>query len=301
LALKVNIIILNYNGEELLRRFLPSVVKSAARSRYPCAVTVLDNCSQDESVKFINENFPSVIIYQARENRVLCSYNEIASRVDEDVLIFLNNDIGTEEGFVDPLVSVFEREKDAFFVATHSDCSIAKKRWGIISAETDYPGYAERENRPGLTFSAGVGAFDRKKFLELGGYDDLYLPGRYEDVDLCYRGWKRGWKGYYEPGSRKVHLGAASFEKAFDGMAIQTMVFRNSLLFMVKNVRDPFLLAQFFAMLTARLLTGMVSGRWFLVQGFIRALGRAPQALAKRKIAAQTSCLSDREVLRMVG
>jgi GT2 family glycosyltransferase len=300
-SLTCRIIVLNFNRRDLLERFMPSVVRAAAKSRFLCKVSVLDNASSDDSVHFLKKQFPTVQATVAAENKVLCSYNEAAKKAGEDILIFLNNDIETEEGFVDPLIEPFLKDPNVFFVATHGDCPAVSRRWGILSAQLGDAGYARRMQKPGMSFSAGVGAFDRKKFLELGGYDELYLPGRYEDVDLCYRGWKRGWKGLYAPESRKMHLGGASFEKTFDEKQTQALVFRNGILFMVKNVTDPAWMAQFWILTFLRLIVSALSLRWHYIDGFFEAMRRLPRAREAGKNIRSQFLISDRTVLAIAG
>ena len=293
------LIVLNYNRVDLLGRFLPSVIQSARASRHSCRVTLLDNASTDGSAEFVYKNFPEVDVFTASKNKVLCSYNEIAPECPEDVLIFLNNDIETEPGFVDPLLAPFDEEKDVFFVSTHGDCSIPVLNWGVITPSLSDPDAKRRIEHPGLSFSAGVGAFDRLKFIEIGGYDALYLPGYYEDVDLCFRAWKRGWKGIYAPASRKAHLGAASFREKYGNAAIQKLAFRNGLLFTVKNISDAGLWMKFILLLVLRLLTAWMRGRRFIYAGFWDALPRIPAALKSRNKNQSSSLLTDREVLQM--
>ncbi len=298
------IITLNYNGRDLLERFLPSLIKSAKASRFPCTVMVLDNGSTDGSVSYVKENFPEATVTVSTENKVLCSYNEAVRHIDEDIVILINNDmgtIGTEETLVDPLLEVFLEKPDAFFVATYGDCSIAQNRWGIIGADITYPGVGAVIENPGYAFSAGVGAFDRKKFIELGGYDEIYLPGLYEDVDICYRAWKMGWKGYYQPASKKSHIGSASMSKRFTQKQLRALAFRNGILFMAKNISDPILLGQFVFLLALRLLGALLLARWFFVQGFIEALQRLPKALQSRSRAIKKVPYSDRELLQMIN
>ena len=212
----VNIIILNYNGRDLLVECLPSIVEASHTSKYSCKVTVIDNVSIDDSVEFVRANFSDVEVVEAEENLVLCSYNDVIKSLDDDIVILLNNDLKLDKYFVDPLVSVFSDQKDVFFVASRGysfngvdyegDRAIAKIKWGVLAPETRFKGHERFIKKDGYTISAGIAAFDRRKFNELGGYDDLYLPGRYEDVDLCFRGWKRGWKGIYQPESIQFHM-----------------------------------------------------------------------------------------------
>ena len=296
--MKVNIAVLSYHSKDLLAQFLPSILVAAARSRHDCRVTVVDNCSTDGSEAFVRTHFPTVRWWPAKSNRVLCSYNEFAAESTDDILILLNNDIRLEEDFVDPMVEPFLAADDVLFVASHGDCSRPLFLWGVLSAEIYDEDYQTRIEKPGRALSAGIGAFDRLKFLELGGYDDLYLPGRYEDIDLCYRGWKRGWKGIYQPLGRKDHVGGVSFSRAFSSAKTEAMVFRNGVLFMVKNIRDPWFLTRFALLLPVRLAAAAVRGRWHYFSGLSEAVRRLPAAFASRARVKSQAVLSDRDALR---
>ncbi len=299
-TLSVNLIVLNYNGRDLLERFLPSVFREAAASAYPCKVTVIDNSSQDGSAEFVRSRFPQADLVEL-PNRVLSSFNDAVRPMTEDIVFLLNNDMELLPGFVDPLVKVFEEHPDAFFSASHGNRAAAAFRWGILEPDTEYPGHRAKMEEAGITFSAGVAAFDRKKFLELGGYDPLFIPGRYEDVDLSWRGWKRGWKGYYVPECRQIHIGGESFNRRFGWKRTQRLVFRNSILFMVKNIQDGGLWARFAAFLPLRLLWAALTGKGFILAGFADAVKRLPEAVAARREVRRHFVLKDREVIAAVN
>jgi N-acetylglucosaminyl-diphospho-decaprenol L-rhamnosyltransferase len=309
--LKINIVILNYNGRELLKECLPSIKEAARKSKFRPSVTVLDNCSTDGSIELLKEEFPSVNVFKARENKVYCSYNEFFEKSKDDIILILNSDIKVEDDFLDPLLEHFVKNHDVFFVASRmyyfdkktyqGDLSRAVERFGIISADTRFKGYDLMINKPFVTFSTGNGAFDRKKFLKLGGFDEIYLPGRYEDVDFCYRGWKSGYRGIYEPDSIIYHKGYASFKEAFSSKEIDMTVFRNSLLFMWKNISDYWMLLIMHIWLLPRLLFFMLTGRFYFIKAFFYALSRMSTIIRRRKIASKTFKLNDRQVLAMVG
>ncbi len=298
MRLKVNIVILNFNGRDLLEKYLPSIVTAAGVSRHECAVTVLDNASTDSSVEYVQNHFPQAHVIVSPLNRVLCSYNEAVIGLRDDIVILLNNDIRPDPDFVDPLVDELAGKEDAFFAATHQDRALPRWHWGVLSADDPAHGNGFFKS-PGYAFTAGIAAFDRKKFVELGGYDELYLPGRYEDVDLCYRAWKRGWKGYYVPASRKYHEGGVSFDKRFGWSKTQAMVYRNSLLFMIKNIQDPWYLAGFLMFLPLRLSLALLQGKWFIWRGFFDSFERLGLAFRRRREVAGKAILSDRDVLRV--
>jgi GT2 family glycosyltransferase len=309
--MKVNIAILNFNGKSLLEECLPSIIEAASKSRFSPKITVLDNCSTDNSVDFLKRRFPNVQIYIAKENKVYCSYNEFFKEAEDDVIVVLNSDIKVDQDFLDPLAECFENDQDVFFVSSkmyyfdgktyQGDRAKAAQRFGIISADCRFDGYKDLIDKRGYTFSTGNGAFDRKKFLEVGGYDDIFLPGRYEDVDFCFRGWKLGYKGMYEPRSVIYHKGYESFKNYFSDKSIQKMVFKNSVLFTWKNITDPFLLFKFYFWLVPRLLYFAFTKKFYFLNAFWQACTRIPEVARKRKIVTNTFKLTDKQVLEEVG
>ncbi|MDD4182239.1 MAG: glycosyltransferase [Candidatus Omnitrophica bacterium] len=308
--MKVNIAILNYNGRVLLEECLPSILEAVKASKHNVFVTVLDNCSTDGSIDFLRQAFPGIKVYVARKNKVYCSYNEFFKNCDDDIVVILNSDIKVDKNFLDPLVENF-KDPDVFFVSSRmyffdgvtyqGDKSKASVRLGIISADTRFKGYETLIMDKSFTFSTGNGAFDRKKFLELGGFDELYLPGRYEDVDFCFRGWKSGFKGIYEPASVIYHKGYASFKVAFSDKEIQKTVFRNSLLFMWKNITDKKILFEMHFWLLPRLVLFMLTFRFYFLKGFLEALSKLPEILRIKKNITKNFKRTDRQVLNIVG
>lgn len=309
--MKAAVVVLNYNQKELLKECLPSIVKAANKSENECRVCVLDNCSTDSSVEFLANNFPRVEIFRAKENKVYCSYNEIARQMKDDIIIIMNNDIKVDEDYIDWLINHFQKRDDILFVAARgysfdgqidqADRAIAGLRWGIIEPMINYSGYKDLIGKAGNTFSAGVGAFDRKKFLELEGYDEIYLPGRYEDVDLCFRGWKKGYVGIYEPRAIHYHKGGESFKKEYKEKQVAQTVFRNSILFTLKNVTDPLMLARALILTVFRTFVYILSGRWHIARGFFMAVSKSGEALESRKRARYNFRLTDRQVIKTVN
>jgi GT2 family glycosyltransferase len=295
--MEVNIIILNYNGRGLLEKYLPAAIEASENSTHKCCVTVLDNNSNDGSTEYVKNNFPTVRIYRAKENKVYCSFNELAISSSEDIIIVLNNDMRLDKNFIDPLIRHFEQDNNVFFVASHGDRSIACFQNGILQPLLGYDGYDELLDNPGYAFSAGIGAFDRKKFVQLEGFDELYLPGRFEDVDLCFRGWKAGYKGIYEPQSLQYHEGAASFNKKYTSHQISALVFRNEIIFTIKNITDIFFFLKFIPFLFLRASWYLVTGRFYMLKAMFEASRRLNIALSARRKAKKHFKLTDRKVI----
>ncbi|CAN5916093.1 hypothetical protein BH23PLA1_BH23PLA1_15710 [soil metagenome] len=263
------ILVLNYNGRELLAECLPSIVEAGARAPGRCAVGVVDNGSIDGSLEYLSECWPDVRLYQ-EPNRGLSSFNQVLARTNEDVVLLLNNDVKLDPVAVGPLLKTFRTAPDALFTApqcwtfdgqTYEGMRTrVRMRFGLIQGLCRVPGHERHVGEPGLTAAAGpVLAVDRRKFLALGGYDPLYLPGRIEDLDLGFRGWMAGWKGYYVPDSVAYHQGAASFGPAFGDSGCDRLAWRNSLLFAWKNLSGGRWLGHL-AWLPARVGQALASG-----------------------------------------
>lgn len=280
--IKTRIVILNYDGAEMLPKCLPSIVEAARLAKSPTAVTILDNLSTDQSEGYVRKKFPALDFVKAPQNLVLCSYNDYLKTISEHVVILLNNDIKVDPGFVEPLLKKFNEDPAAFLVAPRVMTFDGKAieavdtrsgiKFGMFWASARYPGYEAHTMVPGETFASGFGAISREKFLMLGGYDSRYLPGIMEDADLCLGAHRAGYHLYYEPQSVVFHMGQASFKKAFTDLKRETLAYRNTFLFMWKNFRQPSLRIPHYCFLPFRLFWAVLRGRWGFVMGYFEAL-----------------------------
>lgn len=309
--MRIKVVILNYNGERILRECLPSVIEACRRAQTPSGLTVIDNRSSDRSADVLRHDFSAVDVWVSPQNKVLCTYNEYIKRIDEPVVIFLNNDIRVDPDFIDALAKPFEKGEDVFMVTPRCMSFDGSRyeggrcrsciRGGLFWSASVFEGYENQIGNPGFTMAAGFGAFDRKKLLELGGYDDLYLPGRLEDNDICFRAWRRGWKCLYEPSSVVYHMGASAFNEKYGADKTLTLAQRNSFLFFWKNIRDGRYLLEHVLMLIPRLLHAALTGKWALVRGFGEALPRLGGALERRGRERGTPRkMKDREIFNLV-
>ncbi len=203
-------------------------------------------------------SFPEVEIIRC-VNRGLCSYNEVLAARHAAVAVLLNNDIKLDEDCIDPLVAPLRSppalgRSPCFLTAplcrlfdgrTYEGQKTAVRwRWGLVQATSLFDGHQRTIEQPDWTASAGAAiAVDREKFLELGGFDPLYLPGRLEDLDFCYRGYLAGWHARHVPRAVAYHRGAATFRKTYSGEDCERLALRNTLLFQWKNLRHPWHLA----------------------------------------------------------
>lgn len=308
----VRIVILNYNGASLLKECLPSIVEASQASHFSCVVTVLDNQSQDQSEHVIQSLFPMVEWVKSPKNMVYCSFNKYFKNISESYVIILNNDIKVDSKFIDPLVDCLNQDSLCFMAAAQSkhpetgvyEGSLSKMemRHGLIWGTSLFPGYENKIDKRHLTMQAGYGAFRREMILELGGFDEIYLPGTVEDTDLCFRAYRRGWKAFYCPESVVYHYGQASFKKVFGFSKIRRINRRNLYLFVWKNIRDPFLLVEHLFFIPLHILKYIFKGEWDFLFGLIDATFCFPKALKRRfETRQEHSFLTDREIFAYSG
>ena len=227
--------ILNYNGKKHLEHLLPTACAAAKNFSGTCAVVVLDNQSTDDDTASIEREFPSVQVIVAPKNNFLFSYNWLAPKRTEEILVFLNNDLKVAPNFQTPLVRHFE-SPDVFSVSARSyDWNGGEVTSGPARLQFNNGFYSwkfdtEHQNRCHTLFtSGGFMAVDRKKFVELGGFNLLFYPAYCEDLDICFRAWRRGWRCIYEPDSHVWHRHQATWSNHSKG-SLNSLELRNSLL-----------------------------------------------------------------------
>jgi N-acetylglucosaminyl-diphospho-decaprenol L-rhamnosyltransferase len=282
-SMSIELIVLNYQGAALLAECLPSICDAAERSTRPCAVTVIDNDSRDGSVDWLRANHPTVRVVRS-PNRGLCSFNDVVAASDAQVAVLLNNDVRLAIDAIDPLVAPLFADNarfdaDCFLTAprcyrfdgqTHEGEKTAIAwRWGLVAGTAFFDGHESAASVPDWTAASGcVMAVSRERFVALGGFDPIYLPGRIEDLDLGYRGFAAGWHARYVPEAIAYHRGAASFEPAFGATGCDALALRNTLLFQWKHLRHPWH--------RARMATGIMAR-------IARDTWRAPRVPAERR------------------
>jgi len=283
---RTHILVLNYNGRDLLRDCLPSILEAADQSPIPCRVSIVDNSSSDGSADEAAARWPRLGVFR-QPNRGLASFNEVLKLLDEPVVLLLNNDVKLDPGAVGPLLDAIRRHPDALFSAPlcwtfdgrayEGMRTRVRSRFGLVQGMCRVPGHERWIHQEDLTAAAGpVLAVDRRRFLELGGYDSLFFPGRIEDLDLGFRGWMAGFRGYYEPASVAYHQGFGSFGPEFGAEGCSSLAIRNSFLFAWKNL-DGARLASHLCWIPARLGCWLARGRLDLIVALFEALRRVSE------------------------
>ena len=274
--MKVAVVILNWNGKDLLEKFLPSVVKFSKEA----TVYVADNASTDDSVSFISENFPSVKIIQNKVNGGYAKgYNDALKNLSETILVLLNSDVEVTENWLQPVISEFE--KDSSVVAAQPKILDFKNKdyfeyAGAAGGFIDKYGYPYCRGRIFNTLEKDTGQYNDVKdifwasgaclflkaeaFWQAGGLDEDYFAHQ-EEIDLCWRLKSKGGKIVYVGNSKVYHVGGATLDSLNPKKTFYN--FRNSLLNLLKNAGG----ANAFSAIFMRMVLDGAAAFQFLFQG----------------------------------
>lgn len=314
-SLQASLIILNWNGKDLLSECLPSVIEAVEYDGVDHEILVVDNGSTDGSVEFLHEHFPQVNVLALDKNYNFIGGNNAGARAAKnDILVFLNNDMFVDKGFLRPLLDGFI-DSDVFAVSSQIFFHDPSKRreetgktratWqtGLITFRHDLPTPGDEKNRyvPAFWLGGGSSAVDRKKFLEIGGFDTLLHPLYVEDVDLSYQAWKRGWKVLFCPESKVLHKHRSTSGK-LDWAYLNRIIYRNRLLFTWKNITSFRMLFEHLLLLPLLPLR-RAWGLSFVetAKVLLMAASRLPEVLSKNIKNRRYYKVRDEEVFRVAN
>jgi GT2 family glycosyltransferase/glycosyltransferase involved in cell wall biosynthesis len=305
------LVIPNWNGRDLLAKYLPSIVEAlAANPRNE--ILVVDNGSTDGSAEFLRAHYPQVRVLALERNYGFGGgSNRGFAAAANDIVVLLNSDMRVAPDFLQPLLDGFSAP-DIFAVSCQiffSDPAKAREETGLTECWWQRGMLRARHRAddhvqslwPCFYGGGGSCAFDRRKFLELGGFDELLRPFYMEDSDVGLMAWRRGWRILYQPKSRVWHEHRGTIGKTFSRAYIDGIIGKNAILYAWKNAHSPSRLLAHFAWM-------MLGGTWSWLAGdspqrmnfpaLTRAFLQLPGALRSRWRARSLGILDDRETFR---
>lgn len=249
---KLGVIILNWNGLDLLKEFIPSAVKHTVCEEVD--LIVADNGSSDSSVSWLVKNYPEVRVMKLEHNYGFAEgYNRAIERVNYPYITLLNSDVEVTEGWWQPLLHFMESHSEAGAVQPKILSWHSREYFeyaGAAGGYLDNLGYPYCRGRlfdkiecdwgqydgeaAEITWASGACLTVRTElYKQLGGLDASFFA-HMEEIDLCVRMWKAGYKVYAVPDSKVYHVGGASLAQ---GNPKKTYLnFRNNLLLLYKNL-----------------------------------------------------------------
>jgi GT2 family glycosyltransferase len=251
---EVSIIIPNYNGEHLLVKNLPEVVRCLKNKKNRILeIIVVDDASSDESVKIIKSNFPSIKLIKHKINRGFsASINTGARAAKGKFLALLNSDVVPYEDFLIKALPHFTGKK--VFAVSFNEQVFGPAVGFFKNGFVGHKSLSARKTQESFWANGGSGIFRRSYWMKLNGMDEKLLsPFYWEDVDLSYRAQKRGWKIFWEFGSRVTHNHESTIGKINQSYRNKIQQ-RNELIFIWKNITSPILFRKHLTGLFRRLV-----------------------------------------------
>lgn len=286
------IVILNWNGKFFLEQFLPSVINYSGNS----TIILADNASTDDSVEFVKENYPGIrIIINESNGGFAKGYNDVLKKIEASNYLLLNSDIEVTEDWLIPLMEAMEdptvagcqpkvlsfHDRTLFEHAGASGGFLDRNYYPFCRGrifdkfehdEGQYDGNTE------VFWATGAALLIRSELFHLaGGFDEAFFA-HMEEIDLCWRIKKMGYKFMVIPNSFIYHVGGGTLPYLSPRKSY--LNFRNSLFMIVKNHHGPL----FFKMFHRLTLDG-IAGIRFLLRGewqHLKSVLSAHYAMYKR-------------------
>lgn len=245
------VVILNYNGAGMLRRFLPSVIKYSPEA----SIYVADNGSSDESCDVVRNEFPAVKLMVLDHNYGFADgYNRALAQVDEEYAVLLNSDVEVTRGWLSPMTQFLDsnpevaacqpkllsfKQKDFFEYAGAAGGFIDK--WGYTFCRGRIFNTVERDSgqyddTTDVFWATGAALMIRNEVYKNNGGLDGRFFAHMEEIDLCWRLRSRGYRIACVPQSHVYHVGGATLKK--ENPQKTYLNFRNNLLMIYKNAPD---------------------------------------------------------------
>lgn len=245
------VVILNYNGAGMLRRFLPSVIEYSPEA----SIYVADNGSSDESCDVVRNEFPAVKLMVLDHNYGFAEgYNRALAQVDEEYAVLLNSDVEVTRGWLSPMTQFLDsnpevaacqpkllsfKQKDFFEYAGAAGGFIDK--WGYTFCRGRVFNTVERDSgqyddTTDVFWATGAALMIRNEVYKNNGGLDGRFFAHMEEIDLCWRLRSRGYRIACVPQSHVYHVGGATLKK--ENPQKTYLNFRNNLLMIYKNAPD---------------------------------------------------------------
>ena len=274
--MKVAVVILNWNGKQLLEQFLPGML---GYSQNDADIYVADNASTDDSIDFIKAKYPQVKIIQNSTNGGYAKgYNEALQHIDAEIYALVNSDIEVTKNWIRPIIEEFKNSKNTVVIQPKILDFKDKNKFeyaGAAGGFIDFLGYPYCRGRiftaleqdihqfndtANIFWASGACFFIRSEvYHQLGGFDENFFAHQ-EEIDLCWRTQNEGFTIKYVGASTVYHIGGATLNEASPRKTY--LNFRNSLFTAFKNVPKRYL----FFVIFSRLLLDAVAGIKFCLE-----------------------------------
>jgi len=278
----LSVVMPTWNGAPLLRESLPLIIAACEAAGVPYEILVVDNGSEDETPEVVAAlDAPARCIRLDRNYGYAYACNAGIREAREPRVLLINNDILAPPHFLAPLL---EWDRDDLFAVD----SVMVSREEAFSQ--DAPAGAATSRRAQIGVPSHCCVLDRDRFLALGGFDLLFSPAMWEEMDLGARIWRSGGRIVTDPRSRVFHYTRATIKRVFSYVEYERIYHRHRLLFLWKHLPPRLLFRHLLLRLPLDCASDVLTrGGWVMTPALLGAIGRlgAPSPGAPRAAAAR--------------
>ncbi len=251
----ISVVLPNFNGRKLLEENLPSLFAALDKADCDYEVIVADDASSDDSIEYLRQNHPEIRIKSAEQNQGFSgNCNSGAKIATKDLLCIANTDATFDINYFLGACTTFANNKHLFAlkgdIHNYRDekdkpyyigkvCQLYSKRGllrfnhNVIPDSSKFGPNREQQFPP-----LGTGFIcDRKKYLELGGFDEVFSPYYWEDSDLPLRALRKGWQIHYTPERKLYHKTSSTISKTQSNVKRRLVSIRNKHLFAWRHLK----------------------------------------------------------------
>ncbi|MDO8497941.1 MAG: glycosyltransferase family 2 protein [bacterium] len=292
--MKISIVIPSYKNKEMLIRNLEHNLPYLEGHEI-----IVVNDYPPESLQNEMKKFPAVTLIENKINLGFgSSVNKGVSQAHHEYVFLLNTDVKLNNTNFMNAVEHLKKDSKLFAVTL----SQKEKNGEIVGKNVLFWKRGLLFHKKASLMTSGVTAWfeggsaivSKKLFEELGGFDPIFKPFYWEDIDLSYRAWKKGYAIFFDQEIQVTHEHESTIGTYFDQNSIKRIAFRNQFICIWKNISDANLVYSHYLLLPFNLLYYVIKGEINFVLGFIDAL-KYIENIRKQK---NTLC-SDHEILKL--
>jgi GT2 family glycosyltransferase len=309
----VSVVIPNYNGKHLFEQTLPPLFDALKNALLDYEVIVVDDCSTDNSVDFLQQSFPQVRVIR---NEVNLGFSPTINRgiraATKDLVHLLNSDVKLLPDYYVHLLPYFQQD-DTFGVmgrivnwdddGIQDGAKLPTFQGAKIKTFKNYlPSETPFEKGILTMYLSGAEALvDKRKLLTLGGFDELFAPYYIEDYELSLRAWRMGWKCYYEHMSVCRHKTSSSIRSKSRKRQIQTVYYRNKIFLHAIHLPQSQMIL-YYPQLLMECLVRLISFRFHYLQSiFLFLRDREKCKVSRARFEALLATSETRQSLQQVA
>ncbi len=270
----ISIVLPNFNGKDLLKEFIPSIIEALHFSNIDYEFIVVDDKSTDQSIAFLKNQYPFIIVVENEINKGFSySCNRGIEITTKDLVFLVNSDVKLSKDYFKNQLNYFDNNetfgvmgqiKNYQSLKTEDNARFPRFK-GVKLKATQFYYSTNPSEKIFTTYLSGANALIcNQKLKVLNGFDEIYSPFYFEDFDLGLRAWKMGWKLYYEHESICFHKVSATTNKLNKSNYVKIIYYRNNFILHAIHLKGFRKIAWYSQLFTSTLFWHIIKGEFWI-------------------------------------